>query len=89
MQEPKLLNTIATAYYWIDQANHLETLAYESQYNSTAMVDNQNATTHLIAEARLLDGPLGVALQNAIDAINNQISTDTLPTTTAPFSPGL
>jgi hypothetical protein len=77
MQEPKLLNTIATAYYWLKQANRLESLAYESQYKPSTSPDNQNASTHLIAEARLLDGPLGVALSAAIDGINAQITTDT------------
>jgi len=76
MQEPKLLNTIATAYYWLEQANRLENLAYESQYAPHAVVDNQNATTHLIAEVRLLDGPLSIALQGAIDAVSNQLATD-------------
>jgi hypothetical protein len=75
MQEPKLLHTLATAYY-------------------TAVINNHNATTHLIAEARLLDGPLGVAVQSAIDAINNQLAADRAATTSpgasvpAPYSVG-
>lgn len=88
LQDPKLLNTIASAYYWVNQANRLESLAYESKYTPTVIIDNQNATTHLIAEARLLDGPLEMALQAAIDAINAQIAADTQPQTAGtPGSP--
>lgn len=79
MQDPALLRTIALAYYWIDQANRLEGMAYEAQYQPSASPDNQNASTHLIAEARLLDGPLGIALQTAIDAIDHQVAADTTP----------
>lgn len=83
MQEPQLLNTIATAYYWIEQTNRLENLAYEAQFAGASATDNQNASTHLVSEARLLDGPLGISIQAAIDAIKAQLATDTGPTASA------
>ncbi len=70
VRNPALLNTIAGAYYWVGQANHLETMAFEARY-SAAAVDNQNAYTHLIADARLLDGPLDTSLNAALTAIDS------------------
>jgi hypothetical protein len=76
MQEPKLLSTIAKAYYWLEEANRLEGLAYESVYKPMVVVDNQNSTTHLLNQARLIDGPLGASLDLATIAINGQLGTD-------------
>ncbi|HVQ44719.1 MAG TPA: hypothetical protein VMT30_07190 [Candidatus Saccharimonadia bacterium] len=69
MQDAHLLNTIATAYYWLEQATHLETLAYEAKY-AGKQIDEARTAEHLIAEARLLDGQLDAALSRAIAEID-------------------
>jgi hypothetical protein len=81
MSNPALMNTIAGAYYWVEQASRLENLAFESRY-SGAVVDNQNATTHLLADARMLDGPLETSLNaalNGIDAALDAANTAPIP----------
>lgn len=64
-----LLRTIGTAYYWLDQATHLETLAYEAKY-ATANTAEHAVAERLITEARLLDGQIETSLSAAISAIN-------------------
>ncbi len=73
MQDAELLNTIATAYYWLDQASHLETLAYQAKYASDNP-DSPMIATHLISEVRLLDGQVGSSLTAAIAAIDTVIA---------------
>jgi len=70
MQNAELLNTIASAYYWLDQASHLETLAYEAKYGNGDPVASPAIATHLITEVRLLDGQIENALRAAILAID-------------------
>jgi hypothetical protein len=74
MQEPALLSTIAKAYHWLEEANRIEQLAFEANYAPAS--DNQNATTHLIAQARLLDGAVSSNLDLAIIAIDGQLGVD-------------
>lgn len=69
MQDAKLLNTIAMAYYWLEQATHLETLAYEAKYGGKTS-DAPIVANHLISEVRLLDGQLESSLAAAISAID-------------------
>ncbi len=71
MQDAALLNIIATAYYWLEQASHLETLAYEAKY---AAHDAAGSAEHLISEARLLDGQIDAALSRAIAAIDAKLA---------------
>jgi hypothetical protein len=70
MQDANLMSTVALAYYWLDQANHLEKLAYDAK-NSGQVADSQLTTARLIAEARLLDGSIESSLQTAINALNS------------------
>jgi|GEM_PF-2383479 len=71
MQDAALLGAIATAYYWLDQATHLEILAYEAKYARAGTEGSQANATHLISEVRLLDGQIAGALDSAISAIDN------------------
>lgn len=71
MQDAALLGTIATAYYWLDQATRLEMLAYEAKYARAGAEGSQANATHLISEVRLLDGQIAGALDSAISAIDN------------------
>ena len=73
MQDAQLLNTLATAYYWLDQATHLETLAYEAKYAHPDEGDHATAE-QLITEARLLDGQLETSLDNALSAIDSRLA---------------
>lgn len=68
IEDAHLLSQIALAYYWLDQANHVETLAYNAK-NSGQTVDAEYTTARLISEARLLDEPLEAALAAAVAAI--------------------
>ena len=70
MQNAKLLSTIATAYYWLDQATRLEILAYEAKYGNGDVTTSPGTATHLISEVRLLDGQLENSLAAAITAID-------------------
>jgi hypothetical protein len=83
MRNPALLNIIAAAYYWVEQASRLEILAFETRYSGAA-VDNQNASTHLVADARLLDGPLETSLKAAIAAIDAALDASRQAAATAP-----
>jgi hypothetical protein len=65
---PAQLNQIALAYYWLDQANHLEVLAYNAK-NSGQTADPEFTTAKLISEIRLLDDPLAKALDGALAAV--------------------
>jgi hypothetical protein len=76
MQEPKLLATIAEAYHWVEEVNRLEDLAFKSYYLPTVSPDNQNPTANLLAQARLLDGPLAANLSLAIITIDSQLTSD-------------
>jgi hypothetical protein len=68
MQDPHLMSVISLAYYWLDQANHLETLAYDAK-NAGTSADSQFTTAKLISEVRLLDGSIEMAINNALNAI--------------------
>ncbi|HEX3082519.1 MAG TPA: hypothetical protein VHQ86_04655 [Candidatus Saccharimonadia bacterium] len=72
MQDAQLLNTVATAYYWLNQATHLEILAYEAKYADKA-ADHPMIAAHLISEVRLLDGRLQSSLAEAIAAIDTAL----------------
>lgn len=73
MQDAMLLNVIGTAYYWLDQATHLEKLAYEAKYAPAA--EGEHATAErLISEARLLDGQIENSLSAAVSAIDGALS---------------
>jgi hypothetical protein len=74
MQDAALLNVIASAYYWLEQASHLEILAYEAKYSKGDETTSPAVATHLINEVRLLDGQIENALASAIAAIDNVIS---------------
>ncbi len=65
---PAQLNQIALAYYWLDQANRLEVLAYNAK-NSGQTADPEFTTAKLISEIRLLDDPLAKALDGALAAV--------------------
>lgn len=65
---PSQLSQVSLAYYWLEQANHLEVLAYNAK-NSGVAVDGEFATAKLISEIRLLDDPLAKALDGALAAI--------------------
>ncbi|QQR52045.1 hypothetical protein IPG36_05670 [bacterium] len=65
---PTELNQIALAYYWLEQANHLEVLAYNAK-NSGQTIDAEFVTAKLISEIRLLDDPLAAALDGALAAV--------------------
>jgi hypothetical protein len=58
MQDAALLNTIATAYYWL----------YEAKY-AKDNPESDAIASHLITEARLLDGQVESTLDAAILAI--------------------
>lgn len=73
MQDAALMNTIAMAYYWLEQASHLETLAYEAKYGGKETAEPQVAI-HLLSEARLLDNQLESTLTAAIAAIDTALS---------------
>ncbi len=70
MQNVELLNTIATAYYWLDQATRIEALAYERKYAPTPS-DDPAVAAKLIAEARLLDGQIENSINAALKAIDS------------------
>ena len=73
MQDAELLNTLATAYYWLDQASHLERLAYAAKYAHPE--DGDHATAEqLITEARLLDGQLETSLGAAVVALDTALA---------------
>jgi hypothetical protein len=74
LQDTQLLATIGTAYYWLDQASHLETLAYQAKYAAPADTTALQAE-RLIAEVRLLDGQLEATLATAVTALNSAITT--------------
>jgi hypothetical protein len=76
MQEPELLATLARTYYWLEEANRLESLAFESHFTTPVHIENESATTHLLEQARLLDGVLGTSLMAASGAIDVQLATD-------------
>jgi hypothetical protein len=71
MSDADLLSTIATAYYWLDQASRLELLAYKAKYARAAIEGDDASASHLISEVRLLDGQIAGSLENAILAIDN------------------
>jgi len=73
MSDAGFLGTIATAYYWLDQATHLETLAYEAKYSRSGSEGSELSAKHLINEARLLDGQLSSSLDSALLAIDQAI----------------
>lgn len=73
MSDASLMNTIARAYYWVEQASRLERMAFESRF-SAVTVDNQNSSAHLIADARLLDGPLESSVKAAIAGIDQALA---------------
>jgi hypothetical protein len=79
MSEPALMHTVASAYYWVKQASRLENLAFESRFTNV-VVDNQDASAHLIADARMLDGPLETSLASALSAIGQALG-ETAPAT--------
>jgi hypothetical protein len=68
MQDASLLGIIGTAYYWLDQATHLERLAYEAKYYPSE--DAHASAQRLLTEARLLDGQLENSIAAAISAID-------------------
>jgi hypothetical protein len=70
----QLLSTIATAYYWLDQATHLEKLAYVAKYAAHNPDEGAATADHLIGEARLLDGQIESSLEGAIDAIDHALT---------------
>jgi hypothetical protein len=76
MQEPELLATLARTYYWLEEANRLESLAFESHFTTPVHIENESATTHLLEQARLLDGVLGTSITAATSAIDVQLATD-------------
>lgn len=65
---PHALSQIGLAYYWLAQANHLETLAYDAKNGGVAR-DPEFTTAKLISEVRLLDEPIEKALTAALNAI--------------------
>jgi hypothetical protein len=69
MQDAALLGTVGAAYFWLAQATHLETLAYEAKYASGALTGPTTAQ-QLVGEARLLDGQLESSLSHALQAID-------------------
>lgn len=73
MQDASLLGSIGAAYFWLDQATHLETLAYEAKYTNDP-VSGPAIAERLINEARLLDGQLEGSLTNALAAIDAALS---------------
>ena len=62
------LSEIAVAYYWLDQASHLERLAYDAKNGGTAR-DPEFTVAKLISEIRLLDEPIERAITAALGAI--------------------
>lgn len=68
MQDASLLGGIGAAYFWLDQATHLETLAYEAKYTNDPLTGPAIAE-RLIREARLLDGQVEASLTNALAGI--------------------
>jgi hypothetical protein len=76
MQEPQLLATLARTYYWLEEANRLESLAFESHFSTPVHIENESATTHLLEQVRLLDGVLGTSINAATSAIDVQLATD-------------
>lgn len=73
MQDAQLLSTVGTAYYWLDQATRLESLAYEAKYSATPEQGTATAQK-LISEARLLDGQLETSLSAAIKALDTALA---------------
>ena len=73
MQDARLLSTLATAYYWLDQATRLEALAYEAKYARPEQGDH-GVAEHLIIEARLFDGQIETSLRAALDAISTDLA---------------
>lgn len=69
MQDAALIGSIGGAYFWLAQATHLETLAYEAKYAAGALTGATTAQ-QLVGEARLLDGQLENALTHALSAID-------------------
>ena len=85
MQEPELLATLARTYYWLEEANRLEALAFESHFTTPVHIENESATTHLLEQARLLDGVLQTSIGAATAAIDVQLATDrSTPASKAP-----
>ncbi len=74
MSDAALLGTIATAYYWLDQASRLELLAYEAKFAHVGADGAEANATKLINEVRLLDGQIAGALDTAIAAIDAAIT---------------
>ena len=72
MPDAQLLRAVAMAYYWLEQASHLETLAYEARYARPDEGDHATAA-RLISEARLLDGQLESALRSALQAVDKAL----------------
>lgn len=73
MQNAQLLNTVATAYYWLEQGTRLERLAYEAKYAAAPEAGTAEAE-RLISEARLLDGQIDAALSSAISALDTALA---------------
>ena len=69
MQDMGLLGKVGAAYFWLAQATHLETLAYEAKYASGAL-SGPTTAQQLVGEARLLDGQLENSLDHALAAID-------------------
>jgi hypothetical protein len=73
MQDAALLGTVGAAYFWLAQATHLETLAYEAKYASGAL-SGPTTAQQLVGEARLLDGQLENSLNLALKAIDDALA---------------
>lgn len=65
---PSQLSRISLAYYWLNQANHLEMLAYDAKNGGVAR-DPEFTTAKLISEVRLLDEPIEKAITAALSAV--------------------
>lgn len=73
LQDAALLGSIGSAYFWLAQATHLETLAYEAKYAAGALTGPTTAQ-QLVGEARLLDGQLENSLQHALESIRRALA---------------
>jgi hypothetical protein len=73
MQDASLLGSIGAAYFWLDQATHLETLAYEAKYTNDP-ASGPAVAERLINEARLLDGQLESSMTNALAALDTALA---------------
>lgn len=73
MQDAALIGSVGAAYFWLAQASHLETLAYEAKYAAGALTGPTTAQ-QLVGEARLLDGQVENSLQHALAAIDQALA---------------